>query len=136
MSLVVKFGALLFIVFLPTKFAIDPQLLGGVWILQIVPAIVFPLYTRRLSSTGLLLGWLVGIVLGTWLATSEGLKPVYALYVGGATCSLYIELVALHANVVVTFVVSFASSTSKYTVKGQQAVQVQYCSGSEWADVP
>ncbi len=52
-SLVVKFGALLFIVFLPTQYAIDLQLLGGVWILQIFPAIVFSLYTRRLNTSGL-----------------------------------------------------------------------------------
>src|SRR4030088_1246528 len=37
-SLVVKFGALLVIVFLPTQFALDLQLLGGVWILQTLPA--------------------------------------------------------------------------------------------------
>ncbi|MBV8375602.1 MAG: sodium:solute symporter, partial [Verrucomicrobia bacterium] len=40
-SLGVKLGALIFIVFLPTQYAIDLQLLGGVWILQTFPAIVF-----------------------------------------------------------------------------------------------
>ncbi|QGZ63092.1 monocarboxylate uptake permease MctP [Paraburkholderia acidisoli] len=105
-SLVVKFGALLFIVALPTKFAIDLQLLGGVWILQIFPSIVFTLYSRRLSATGLLAGWFVGIVIGTWLAALQGLKPVYALHVGGATWPLYIGLIALVANIVVTVIVS------------------------------
>jgi SSS family solute:Na+ symporter len=37
-SLVVKIGALVCILFLPTKFALDLQLLGGVWILQTFPA--------------------------------------------------------------------------------------------------
>jgi SSS family solute:Na+ symporter len=105
-SLVVKFGALLFIVFLPTQYAIDLQLLGGVWILQIFPAIVFSLYTRRLNTSGLFLGWLVGIVLGTSLAISQGLKPVFALHLGDATYPLYIGLIALAANIVVTFAVS------------------------------
>ena len=105
-SLVVKFGALLFIVFLPTQYAIDLQLLGGVWILQIFPAIVFSLYTRRLNTPGLFLGWLVGIVLGTALAISQGLKPVFALHLGDATYPLYIGLIALAANIVVTFAVS------------------------------
>ena len=105
-SLVVKFGALLFIVFLPTQYAIDLQLLGGVWILQIFPAIVFTLYTKRLSTTGLLAGWLVGIVIGTGLAIAQGLKPVYAMHVGSETWPLYIGLVALVANIVVTFVLS------------------------------
>ena len=105
-SLVVKFGALLFIVFLPTQYAIDLQLLGGVWILQIFPAIVFSLYTRRLSTSGLLAGWLVGIVLGTGLAISQGLKPVFALHAGGAVFPLYIGLIALVVNIVIAFAVS------------------------------
>ncbi|WP_322102132.1 monocarboxylate uptake permease MctP [Paraburkholderia sp. J41] len=108
-SLVVKFGALLFIVALPTQFAIDLQLLGGVWILQIFPAIVFTLFTRRLNSTGLFIGWLVGIVLGTTLAALQGLKPVYALHLGSDVYPLYIGLIALVANIVVTVAVSFVT---------------------------
>jgi SSS family solute:Na+ symporter len=105
-SLVVKFGALLFIVFLPTQYAIDLQLLGGMWILQIFPAIVFSLYTRRLNTPGLFLGWLAGIVLGTGMAIEQGLKPVFAMHVGGATYPLYIGLIALAVNIVVALVVS------------------------------
>jgi solute:Na+ symporter, SSS family len=105
-SLVVKFGALLFIVFLPTQYAIDLQLLGGVWILQIFPAIVFSLYTRRLNTSGLFLGWLAGIVLGTGLAIVQGLKPVYALHLGGDVYPVYIGLIALAVNIVVSFIVS------------------------------
>src|SRR3954447_17650922 len=56
-SLVVKIGAVLFIIVLPTKYAIDLQLLGGVWILQTLPAIVFGLFTRWLHSWALLAGW-------------------------------------------------------------------------------
>ncbi|WP_250469364.1 MULTISPECIES: monocarboxylate uptake permease MctP [unclassified Caballeronia] len=108
-SLVVKFGALLFIVFLPTQYAIDLQLLGGVWILQIFPAIVFSLYTRRMTMPGLFLGWLVGIVLGTGLAISQGLKPVYVLHVGAGSWPLYIGLIALAVNIVVTFAVSLVT---------------------------
>ena len=36
-SLIVKVGALAFVLFLPTQYAIDLQLLGGVWMLQIRP---------------------------------------------------------------------------------------------------
>jgi SSS family solute:Na+ symporter len=108
-SLVVKFGALLFIVFLPTQYAIDLQLLGGVWILQIFPAIVFSLYTRRLNTPGLFLGWLAGIALGTGMAIAQGLKPVFALHLSGATYPLYIGLIALALNIVVAFVVSMVT---------------------------
>src|SRR5262249_12271789 len=49
-SLVVKIGALAFVIWLPTTYAIDLQLLGGVWILQTLPAIVIGLFTRWLHS--------------------------------------------------------------------------------------
>jgi SSS family solute:Na+ symporter len=112
-SLVVKFGALVFIVALPTQFAIDLQLLGGVWILQIFPAIVFTLFCRRLHSTGLFIGWLVGIVLGTSLAAIQGLKPVFPLHVGGSVYPLYIGLIALVANAVVAIVISLVMPARK-----------------------
>jgi SSS family solute:Na+ symporter len=105
-SLAVKFGALVFIVFLPTKFAIDLQLLGGVWILQTFPAIVFSLYTTRLKVPALFIGWLAGIVCGTGLAFVQDLKPLYGLQIGGATYSMYIGLIALALNLVLTLVLS------------------------------
>ncbi|CAG9177820.1 monocarboxylate uptake permease MctP [Cupriavidus pinatubonensis] len=105
-SLVVKFGALLFIIVLPTQYAIDLQLLGGVWILQIFPAVVFTLYTRRLTATGLLAGWFVGIVTGTGLAISLGLKPVYALHIGDGMYPTYVGVIALLVNIVVSVAVS------------------------------
>src|ERR1019366_1585064 len=45
-SLVVKLGALYFAVELPHTFAINLQLLGGVWILQLFPMLVAGLFTR------------------------------------------------------------------------------------------
>jgi hypothetical protein len=48
-------------------------------------------------------------VLGTGLAVSQGLKPVFALHVGDAVYPVYIGLIALAANVVVSFVVSVLS---------------------------
>lgn len=121
-SLVVKFGALIFIIALPTQYAIDMQLLGGVWILQIFPAVVFSLYTRRLTTQGLFLGWLAGIVLGTTLAAMQGLKPVYALHVAGATYPTYIGLIALVLNIVVTVVVSALTAKDR-TAQGSVAVR-------------
>jgi SSS family solute:Na+ symporter len=70
---------------------------------------VFTLYTRRLNTPGLFLGWLVGIVIGTGLAMSQGLKPVYALHFGDTAYPLYIGLIALVANIVVSFGVSVVS---------------------------
>ncbi len=64
-SLVVKFGALLFVLGLDKQNAINLQLLGGVWILQTLVAIVPGLYTRWFHRWALLAGWAVGIVYGT-----------------------------------------------------------------------
>jgi len=67
-SLLVKFGALAFVLFVSTTYALDLQLLGGVWILQTFPAIVIGLYTRFFHRWALLAGWAVGMVYGTWTA--------------------------------------------------------------------
>jgi SSS family solute:Na+ symporter len=67
-SLVVKLGALIFVLALSKSFAINLQLLGGVWILQTFPAIVVGLYTRWFHRWGVLLGWAAGMIYGTWVA--------------------------------------------------------------------
>ena len=71
MSLVVKLGALVFVLGLPSEFAINLQLLGGIWILQTLPAIVLGLYTRWLHRYALLAGWAAGMVYGTWVAYQQ-----------------------------------------------------------------
>ena len=45
-SLIVKLGALVFILFVPTQYAIQLQLLGGIWIIQTLPAVMLGAYTR------------------------------------------------------------------------------------------
>jgi solute:Na+ symporter, SSS family len=107
-SVVVKLGALAFTLFLPVQYALDLQLLGGLWILQTFPALVFGLYTRWFRAEGLLSGWAVGIVWGTWTAWSNGLKPLASLSLGGSTYSFYVGLGALLLNVLVAAVVTGA----------------------------
>ncbi len=103
-SLVVKFGALVFILFLPTKFALDLQLLGGVWILQTFPALVFGLFVGWFGARALLCGWAVGIVGGSWMAFADGIKPVHSFIIGGETYTLYTGLIALTLNVIVAVI--------------------------------
>ena len=100
-SLVVKVGALTFILFLPTQYALDLQLLGGLWILQTFPALVFMLFTRWFRAEGLLLGWAAGILWGSWTAWSNGLKPLASIEFGGVSYSFYVGLGALILNVAV-----------------------------------
>ncbi|MET4390322.1 SSS family solute:Na+ symporter [Bradyrhizobium sp. F1.4.3] len=119
-SLVVKVGALAFILFLPTQYALDLQLLGGLWILQTLPALVFGLYTRWFRAEALLLGWAAGIGWGSWTAWSNGLKPLASVAVGGANYTFYVGLGALLLNVVVaaivTLVLSWISPGAKRSV--------------------
>jgi solute:Na+ symporter, SSS family len=100
-SLVVKVGALVIILVLPTKFALDLQLLGGVWILQTFPAVVFGLFFAWFRAPALLLGWAVGLATGTSLVFMDGVKPVHAFVLGGDSYSMYTGLFALAVNVVV-----------------------------------
>lgn len=105
-SLVVKVGALLVIIFLPTQFALDLQLLGGIWILQTLPALVFGLYTNWFRAPGLLAGWFVGFIGGTFLVWDAGWKPLHLISLGGEPFTIYTGLLALAANIAVAVVVN------------------------------
>lgn len=105
-SLVVKVGALLVIIFLPTQFALDLQLLGGIWILQTLPALVFGLYTNWFRAPGLLAGWFVGFIGGTFLVWDAGWKPLHLISLGGEPFTIYTGLLALAANIAAAVVVN------------------------------
>ena len=105
-SLVVKAGALLFIIFLPTQYAINLQLLGGVWIIQTLPAIVVGLYTRWLHRWALVAGWAVGMLVGTLMAISQNFASVFPLRLDGIAIGGYTAFWALIANLVVAVIAS------------------------------
>jgi SSS family solute:Na+ symporter len=105
-SLVIKAGALVFIFALPLQYALWLQLLGGVWISQTAPSVLLGLYTRMLNGWALLIGWLCGFALGTWLVVANNWAPVYPLKFGDTTFPCYIALIALAANLVVSVVLS------------------------------
>jgi SSS family solute:Na+ symporter len=100
-SLGVKLGALVFILVLPTKYAIDLQLLGGVWILQTLPSVALGLYTR-LHRFALLAGWAAGMAVGTAMAIDQDFKSsVYPLDLFGLHINAYEAIFALAANLIV-----------------------------------
>jgi SSS family solute:Na+ symporter len=123
-SLVVKFGAVLFIIGIDPQYAIDLQLIGGVIILQTLPAVAIALYTKWLHRWALVAGWVVGmgwgmIMLygipnpasgrahfgGSALALKE-LSIVGWHPFGGSTVQIYVGFVALVANLLVALVVT------------------------------
>jgi SSS family solute:Na+ symporter len=105
-SLVVKGGALIFALFVSTQSAIDLQLLGGVWIIQTLPAVFIGLYTRWFHRWALIAGWAVGMVLGTLMAASQSFKAPYPLTIGGHTITMYAAFFAILANLVVCIVLT------------------------------
>jgi SSS family solute:Na+ symporter len=107
-SLIVKFGALIFIIFLPLQYAIQLQLLGGIWISQTIPAVIVGLYTRWLNPWALIIGWAAGLIAGTWMAASLSFQSaVFPLAVDGFTVPGYAALYALGINFTVSIVLSF-----------------------------
>jgi SSS family solute:Na+ symporter len=106
-SLVVKVGALLVILCLPTQFAFDLQLLGGMWILQTFPALVFGLFTNWFRAPALLAGWAVGLASGTYFTWMDNLKPLHKISFGDIQMTLYVGLLALIVNLAVTLIVNF-----------------------------
>lgn len=107
-SVLVKLGALVFVLTLDTSFALNFQLLGGIWILQTLPAVLFGLFTKRFARTpALLLGWGVGMAYGTIAAYN--VESATSAHFGGSTAvpffltdPIYIAISALIINVLVT----------------------------------
>ncbi|MCW2853713.1 MAG: sodium:solute symporter [Nocardioides sp.] len=119
MSLVVKAFALIFVLTLDKQNAINFQLLGGIWILQTFPAIVFSLYTRWFHRTALLVGWAAGMVYGT-IEAYQVINPATGKHFGGSLGEIpglgdmgYIAMTAFALNLVVTVVLSLALNAAK-----------------------
>src|SRR5450759_1546820 len=81
-------GALVFNIVIPTKFAIYLQLLGGIWIIQTLPAMMLGVYTRWFNDWALLLGWAVRTIAGTTMAVAVNLTPTYPLALAGTVGAL------------------------------------------------
>lgn len=107
-SLVVKAGALVFVVFIDTAHTLDLQLLGGVWILQTLPAVILGLYTDWLDRRALLAGWLAGMLTGTIMAFSDLSTAILTVGILGVDISAYEGLYALAVNLGVAVLATFA----------------------------
>ncbi|MFL6109643.1 MAG: monocarboxylate uptake permease MctP [Marmoricola sp.] len=119
MSLVVKAFALVFVLTLDKQNAINFQLLGGVWILQTFPAIVFSLYTRWFHRWALLAGWAAGMVYGT-VAAYRVINPATGKHFGGSLAEIpglgdmgYIALTAFVLNLVVSVLLTLVLGAAK-----------------------
>jgi SSS family solute:Na+ symporter len=117
-SLTVKFGALLVILLLNTQFAIDLQLIGGVVIMQTLPAVALGIYTnwfhRWALGGGIVMGLTTGLVMLYQVPKFGGAdgSTVVREHFGGSAwplsnlgidtrASIYVGIVALAVNLLV-----------------------------------
>jgi len=130
-SLVVKAFALIFVLTMDKQNAINLQLLGGIWILQTFPSIVFGLYTRWFHRWALLAGWAVGIVYGT--VKAYGVASPATPHFGGSVAAVegwgqmgYIALTAFAINVVVTVVLTLILRAMKTPEGVDETIPADY----------
>ena len=113
-ALFVLAGGLAIALFIKPAYAIEFQLLGGAWIVQIFPAVIIALYTRWFHRHALLAGWAAGLGAATWMAQTTGFKTtLFPLQLGGTTLPGYVAFYALIVNLAVTVVCTFALNAAK-----------------------
>jgi SSS family solute:Na+ symporter len=105
-SLVVKFGALIFIIFVPSQYAIYLQLLGGILIIQTLPAVMLGVYTRWFNDWALLVGWAIGTAAGAWMFVAANLTPNYPLAFAGYTFPGYTAFYTVILNLAIAVVLT------------------------------
>ena len=105
-SLIVKFGALVFIIFVPTQYAVELQLLGGIWIIQTLPAVMFGAFTRWFNDWALLVGWAVGTIAGTTMAFAANLTPTFPLAFAGWKFPGYTAFYTLLINLLIAVILT------------------------------
>ncbi|SDR86193.1 monocarboxylate uptake permease MctP [Microlunatus soli] len=131
-SLLTKVGALLFVLFLDKQNAINFQLLGGLWILQTLPSIVFGLFTRWFHRWALLAGWAAGMIYGTVVAygycSACTVKPfgssLAAMPIFGQTA--YIGFTAFLLNLLVAIVLTAILRAAKVSNGSDITKQADY----------
>ncbi|HEV2376758.1 MAG TPA: sodium:solute symporter [Streptosporangiaceae bacterium] len=117
-SLLVKLGAIAVILLVNPQFAIDLQLMGGVIILQVFPAVALGLFTnwfhRRALFAGIIAGLAAGLVMLYQIPTLGPGTTILGSHFGGdswplshlglpAGVSIYAGIVALAVNLAVAY---------------------------------
>jgi SSS family solute:Na+ symporter len=130
-SLIVKAGALAFVLGLPKTFSINLQLLGGIWILQTFPAIVAGLYTRWFHRWALVIGWAAAMVYGTIQAYRAPVAGQPNSHFGGSTAPvfghvMYIAIAAFVLNVVIAVIGTLVFRALRFPAGSDETLPHQY----------
>ena len=108
-SLVIKLGALLFIIFVPAPYIINFQLLCGILIIQTLPAVFLGLYTPWFNRWALVVGWAAGMISGIWLfvaATPVHYSSVFTFNLGGNKFGIYTAVSSVILNFVLAIILT------------------------------
>ena len=132
MSLLVKAFALVFVLTLDKQNAINFQLLGGIWMMQTFPVIVFSLFTRWFHRYALLVGWAAGMVYGT-IEAYQVVNPVTGKHFGGSLALIpgmekmgYIAVTAFVINVVIAVVLTAILNAMKVSNGKDETIPFDY----------
>jgi SSS family solute:Na+ symporter len=107
-SLVVKVGALVFILFGPTRLAINLQHMGNIWVIQTLPSVFLGVYTNWFHRRALMLGLLGGLFVSTWMLVGQDILspswlpvvPIPLEFLHVQSFSIYVAVPSLLVNLV------------------------------------
>jgi SSS family solute:Na+ symporter len=136
-SLVVKLGALAFVVFVDPQFSIDLQLIGGVIILQTLPSVGLGLFTRWFHRSALIAGWVAGMGLAMWMLYQIPNPVTKHLHFGGSafplskfgfdtTKTIYVGFVAVAVNLIVAALFTLVFRAAKVADGGDATQPSDY----------
>jgi solute:Na+ symporter, SSS family len=132
-SLIVKAGALVFVLLFSQSASINLQLLGGIWILQTFPAIVAGLYTRWFHRWALVIGWAVAMVYGSIMAYKQPIPGTPGSHLGGSTAPVpfwgekwYIAATAFVMNVVIAVVLTLIFKAFRLPAGADETQRAHY----------
>jgi SSS family solute:Na+ symporter len=136
-SLLVKVGALVFVVFVDPQFSIDLQLIGGVIILQTLPAVALGLFTRWFHRGALIAGWAAGMGLGMWMLYQIPNAATKRAHFGSAafplnefgfdtTKTIYVGFVAVAVNLAVAALLTVIFRAASVTDGGDDTTYSDY----------
>ncbi len=108
LSVIFKFVALGFVFVVPATYAISLQLLGGIIILQTLPAIFMGLYMKQLKKNALILGWILGMIIGIYFVEKVNNFGLIAKTLMPTPFGLiFIGVIALAVNLAIVLIGSY-----------------------------
>ena len=135
LSAVLKFVALGFVFVAPLTYAVQLQLLGGIIILQLLPAVFLGLYLKWLDWKALSIGWAVGLIAGVWLVILA--NPSGTLTVSAYNTNLgliYIGVLSVGLNIIIgvvgSWLLDLVGARRKGLIKHSELVQDMHASSA------